>query len=89
MHIPELAVSSFDDAHGVSPMSLVDMETINQLGEEDNGNPAINRIEFFVGYAIASAGCLETWCFIGGSGWLGATAVATCLAEVQVSRQLP
>lgn len=51
-------------------MSLVDMETINHLGEEDNGNPAVNRIEFLVGYAIASAGCPETRCFVGGSGWL-------------------
>jgi len=57
-------------------MSLVDMETINPFGEEDNGDPAINRIEFFAGYSIALAGCPETRCFVGGAGWLSAISVA-------------
>lgn len=34
-------------------MSLFDMETINHLGEDDNGNSAMNGVEVRLGYAIS------------------------------------
>ena len=35
-HVPVLAVSPFDDAHGLSPIQLFDAGTINDLPGLDN-----------------------------------------------------
>lgn len=57
LHVPVLAVSPFDNAHGLNPVQLFDVETIDDLLVEDNANSALGFVVWhaadLVGYQLS------------------------------------
>lgn len=44
VHVPVLAVPSFNNAHGLNPVQLFDVGTIDYLLVEDNANSAFGLV---------------------------------------------